>query len=172
MDKMNSLTMRVFLRLLFIPGAVGWLLGGCSERIEPQPITYSQLLTGTEKKTWRIVSFQVFDQGEGSGVTPISESGVDACVTDDLFTFYADTERKLEISEGATKCDPADPDVFVTDNWTLVNASATLEFFLPLLGGKYPWIIKNLTERVLTIEYYIPNLDASYRFTFNATTTK
>ena len=163
--------MRTVLRFLLLPVLAG-LFGGCSEKIEPTPITYSQLLTGTEKKTWRLVSFQVFDNGQSSPVTPIANIGVDACEYDDLYTFYANDERKFEITEGATKCTATAPDVFYTDNWTLINADASLEFALPILGIKYPYTIKNLTASVLTIEFYFPDIDASYRFTFNATTTK
>lgn len=161
---------RIILRFLLIPALFGGILG-CSEKIEPTPTTYSQLLTGTEKKTWRMVSAQVFDDGNASGVIPAAQLS-DPCIVDDLYTFYANDERKFEISEGASKCDPADDDIFVTDNWTLINADASLEFVLPILGGKFPWTIKNLTASVLTIEYFFPDINASYRFTFNATTTK
>ena len=164
--------MQTVIRFLLLPVLLGGLFGGCSEKVEPKPITYSQLLTGTEKKTWRLVSLQVFDNGQTGGVTPIAQSGVNPCVYDDLCTFYANDERKFEASEGASKCDAADPDVYVTDTWTLINADASLEFFLPILGGKFPWTIKNLTANVLTIEYYFADINASYRFTMNATTTK
>ncbi|MFD2570187.1 hypothetical protein ACFSUS_06045 [Spirosoma soli] len=160
--------MRTLIRLFLIPTAIGWLLGGCSEKIEPKPITYSQLLTGTTQKTWRVVSFQVFDEGDGSGTLPIAQSGIDACITDDLYTFYAGSERKLEISEGASKCNPGDPDIFLTDTWALVNANASLEFPLTILGGTYPWTLKSITDRAFTIEYYFEDIDASYRFTFNS----
>jgi hypothetical protein len=164
--------MRLFIRLLLVPGVVGWLFGGCSERIEPKPLTYTQLLTGTEKKTWKLVSAQIFDEGQSDGVIPVSQLGINPCIADDFCTFYANAERKFEASEGPLKCSPTDPDVYVTDNWTLVNANATLEFYLPLVNDKLPWTIKTLTERVLTIEYYFPDIDASYRFTLNPTTTR
>lgn len=163
---------RMLLRFLLIPVLFGGLFGGCTEKVEPKPITYSQLLTGAEKKTWRVVSFQIFDEGQGSGVIPIAQSGIDPCVYDDLCTFYANDERKFEASEGSLKCNATDPDIYVTDNWTLVNANASLEFYLPILNGKFPWTIKNLTASVLTIEYYFPDINASYRFTLNATNTK
>lgn len=163
--------MRTVLRFLLIPILAG-LFSGCSEKIEPTPITYSQLLTGTEKKTWRMVSIQVFDNGQSGGVIPVAQSGIDPCEYDDLYTFYANDERKFEVSEGATKCQADAEDVFVTDTWTLINANASLQFYLPILNGIYPWKIKNLTAQTLTIEYYFPDIDASYRFTFNATTTK
>ncbi|UFH56089.1 hypothetical protein [Spirosoma sp. KNUC1025] len=164
--------MRQLIRLLLLPGLVGWLISGCSEKIEPKPYTYSQLLTGTEKKTWRMVSVVILDDGNSSGVIPVSQLNSPTCITDDLLTFYADAEHKFEASEGATKCNASDPDVYVTDTWNVVNANATAEFYIPLLNGKYPWIIKNLTETVLTVEYYFGDIDASYRFTFNAVTTK
>jgi hypothetical protein len=164
--------MRQFIRLLLIPGVVGWLLGGCSEKLEPKPTTYSQLLTGTDKKTWKMVSFQIFDDGTGSGVIPVNQSGIDPCITDDLLTFYANAEHKLEASEGATKCAANAPDIYVTDSWDLVNANATLAFYIPVLDGKYLATLKTLTASVLTIELYFQDINASYRFTFNSVTTK
>ncbi|WP_420147974.1 hypothetical protein [Spirosoma sp.] len=164
--------MRQFKRLLLIPGLIGWLISGCSEKIEPKPSTYSQLLTGTEKKTWKMVSVVINDDGQSSGVIPVSQLNTAPCITDDLLTFYADAEHKFEASEGTTKCSASDPDIYVTDTWQLVNANATLEFYIPILNGKYPWIVKNLTENALTVEYYFGDINASYRFTFNAVTTK
>ena len=160
------------IRSLLIVGTIGWLFGGCSEKIEPKPSTYSQILTGTEKKSWKVVTFQIVDDGVASPVTPIAQSGISTCIADDLCTFYADAEHKFEASEGATKCNSTDPDVYVTDTWTLVNANATLDFYLPVLDGKYPWTIKNLTAQTLTIEYYFSDINASYRFTLNSTASK
>ncbi len=164
--------MRHFIRLLLIPGVVGWLLGGCSEKIEPKPTTYSQLLTGTEKKTWKMVSIQVIDDGNASNVIPVAQLNADPCIKDDLLTFYADAERKLEASEGATSCQAGAPDIYLTDDWTLVNATASLTFYIPLFDGKYLSTVKNLTATVLTIELYFGDINASYRVTFNSTTTK
>jgi hypothetical protein len=164
--------MRLFIRLLLIPGLTAWLLGGCSQKSEPIIPTYSQLLTGTDKKTWKMVTFQIIDAGKGSGVIPVTQSGVDNCITDDLLTFYANAEHKLEASEGASKCNASDPDIYITDTWALVNANATLEFYLPIINAKYPWTIKNLTATSLTVQYYFPDIDASYQFTLNSTTTK
>ena len=164
--------MRQLIRLLLIPGLIGWLLSGCSEKIEPKPVTYSQLLTGTEKKTWKMVSFQAIDDGTASSVIPVSQLNVSPCVTDDLLTFYANAEHKFEASEGATKCNATDPDMYLTDDWTIVNANASITFYIPLFDGKYIATIKNLTATVLTIELYFGDINASYRVTFNSTTTK
>lgn len=164
--------MRRLFRFILVPVVAGWLFGGCSERVEPKPLTYTQLLTGPNQKTWRLVSFQVFDNGNSSPVTPV-QGQFDPCITDDLYTFYANDERRFEATEGASKCNAADPDVFLTDQWTLVNATATLDFAFPLLTSqRLPYTIKNLTGTVLTFEFYFPDLEASYRFTFNSVTTK
>lgn len=163
--------MQNVLRFLLIPVLLGGLFSGCTEKIEPTPSSYSQLLTGTEKKTWKIVSLQIFDEGQGSGVIPL-QNAVSPCAADDLYTFYANDERKLELNESSLKCSASNPDLLLTDSWTLVNANATLEFPLRILGGTFPWTIKNLTASVLTIEYYFPDIDASYRFTFNSVATK
>lgn len=164
--------MRQFIRFLLIPVVVGWLLGGCSEKIEPKPLTYSQLLTGTDKKTWKMVSIQVLDDGVASNVIPVSQTGIDPCIYDDLLTFYADAEHKLEASEGATTCQAGAPDIYLTDDWTIVNATASITFYIPVFDGKYIATIKNLTANALTIELYFSDINASYRLTFNSTTTK
>lgn len=164
--------MKLLLRFLLLPGLFVGLLGGCSEKIEPEPITYSQLLTGTTQKSWRLVSIIEVDQGQASRTITPAQYGIPVCFADDLYTFYANDERKFEISEGATKCDAADEDILLTDTWTLINADASLEFAFPIAGLKYPFTIKNLTANVLAIEYYFQDIDASIRYTFNATTTK
>ncbi|GAB4045973.1 hypothetical protein [Spirosoma litoris] len=162
--------MRQFIRLLLIPGVVGWLLGGCSEKIEPKPLTYSQLLTGTTSKSWKMVSAQIIDDGAAGNI--ISTAQLNDCSTDDVLTFYADAEHKFEVTQGTNICYPSEPNLYVTDTWTLVNANATLQFYIPILNGVYPWTIKNLTASTLTVEYYFTDINASYRFTFNPTTTK
>ncbi|MGF7217363.1 hypothetical protein GGR92_003536 [Spirosoma lacussanchae] len=167
--------MRTLLRFLLIPVGAMWLFGGCAETLEPKPLTYTQLLTGTTEKSWRLVSYQIFDDGNSSQVIPV-QGQFDPCVTDDLYTFYANEGRRYAVSEGASKCGANDPDIFLDDQWTLVNASATLEFAFPILSGqRLPYTIKNLTGNVLTIEIYLQNIqdiNASYRFTFNAVTTR
>ena len=164
--------MRLTIRNLLILFAIAGLFLECSEKIDPKPVTYSQLLTGTDKKAWRLVSYQVIDEGVASSVISV-QNNFNPCVADDQYIFYANEEHKFEVTEGATKCSQNDPDVFITDTWALVNSNASLQFVFPILTDQaYPFTIKNLTSSVLTIEYYFPDIDASYRFTFNAVTTK
>ncbi|TDB61386.1 lipocalin family protein [Arundinibacter roseus] len=142
-------------------------LGSCSETIEPKPLTYTQLLTGTEKKTWTLTSFEVLDEGESSGVLPARNLFNNSCEADDQFVFYANGERKYEYTNGPTKCSSNEPDVLLTDTWSFVNANATLEFAFPVLSsGRLPFIVKSLTATSMTMEIYLDDLDASYRFSF------
>jgi len=162
--------MNRYIRFLLVPALLGWLVTGCTERIEPKPLTYSRLLTGTEKKAWRLVSYQEFDVGQGSPVLRIQQE-FDPCRADDQYVFYANDERKFEYDNGPTKCGANEPQVFFDDSWSLVNANATLEFVIPIwVPAKIPFVVKNLTENVLTVEYYEQDLELSYRFTFNAST--
>lgn len=166
MIRNHFLTLAVGLSLL--------LFSRCSEITEPKPLTYTQLLTGTEKKTWSLVSFEVIDEGEASGVVPATNLFNGACEADDQFVFYANAERKYEFINGPTKCSSSEPDVLLTDSWNFTNANATLEFAFPVLStGKVPFIVKSLTETSMVIEIYlddIQGIDASYRFTLSSST--
>ncbi|RRB02803.1 hypothetical protein EHT25_20395 [Larkinella rosea] len=161
--------MKTLLRFFALSVPVMALFAGCTAKLEPHPLTYTQILTGTEKKAWRMVSYQIFDNGKTDGVQSV-QTLLQPCEADDQFVFYANAEHKFEYTNGATKCDPSETDVIFEDSWTLINGNASLEFVIPVLGGKFPWTIKNLTETSLTVEYYFPDIEASYRFTFNSTT--
>ncbi len=166
---MRSITKHIGL----LAAAAGLLLGtgGCSEEVKPTPITYSQLLTGKESKAWRLTNIRVIDDGEDSG--PINVQGAfDPCVADDLYVFYANDIKTFEVQEGNSKCSAGDPDVFVENTWSMVNATATLSFVMPLLTTQFPlpFTVKSLTENTLTVEFYFEDIDLSYRFTFAAQT--
>lgn len=167
--------MKHFLYALLMAGLTGWLTGGCSEKLEPKPATYSQLLTGTEKKAWKLISYQIIDDGQKQGVQLVANE-FNPCRADDLYIFYAGEERKFEYANGSTKCGANEKDVLFDDTWSLVNVNATLNFIIPTFDGSVlPYTIKNLTPTVLTVELYLDkltsdNLNVSYQFTFNSTT--
>ncbi len=144
------------------------LLAGCSEKIEPKPLTYTQLLTGTESKKWRLSTVEVIDNGN----PPEPGGEFDPCVSDDIYIFYAGEEKKFEIREGASKCQPADPELYVEGNWSLVNANATLEFPFAILSRQpLPYTVKKLTATTLVIEIYLAkfnDINGSFRFTLDA----
>lgn len=143
--------------------------GGCTEEVKPTPFTYSQLLTGKEKKAWRLTTIRFIDEGEDLGPINVQQQ-YDPCISDDLYVFYNDDVKTFEVEEGASKCDPENPDVFVENTWYLVNATSTLSFVIPLLSDEFaiPFTIRNMTDRTFTVEYFDPQQDLSYRFTFTA----
>jgi hypothetical protein len=144
---------------LFILGLPA-LFGSCSEEIKPEPNTYTTLLTGEEKKTWHLTTFTVLDKfnQKNSFRLNISNSCEDSVdYYDNYYTFYRNSARTLEITEGPEKCPnyPHD-DYYFESSWTVVNANSTLTFpFLPLSGEfSFPFILKDLTEKKLVIQYY------------------
>lgn len=155
--------------LIALIGIIIGALSGCTEKLDPKPLTYSQLLTGTEKKTWVLSGVTIVDEKD-----PFDLAGsdvLDACQLDDQFVFYANAEKKMEYTNGATKCRTTEPDILITDVWQLTSANATLEMGIPrLFGGfKLPFIVKTLTENTMVLEYYFGDVDASYRFKFTST---
>ncbi|MRS65751.1 hypothetical protein [Larkinella terrae] len=167
--------MKIFARLVVLSAGLIWIFSGCAEKLEPKPPTYSQLLTGTDKKTWRLVSIEVVDQGQKSGIIPV-QNALSACRGDDQYVFYADESRKLSYLNGSLKCSATEPDTLFEDSWALINANATLEFVIPVFANSVlPYTIKNLTATSMTVEIYFEKIytdpvNASYRFTFNSTT--
>ncbi len=159
--------MKNFIRLFVVVFIVG-AISSCSEKLDPKPLTYSQLLTGTEKKTWTLSGLTIVDQKD-----PFDLAGnqvLDACELDDQFIFYANEEKKMEYANGPSKCTNNEPEILITDVWQLTNANATLEIGIPrIFGGfKLPFIIKTLNENTLVLEYYFGDIDASYRFKFTS----
>lgn len=148
-----------------------FLLASCSQKFEPKPLTYTQLLTGTEKKTWTLVSAVITDLGNASPEIKGS-SLLSACALDDQFVFYANDEKKLEYTNGLTKCRSTEPDVIYTDTWEILQGNAKLNMAIPrLFGGSiFPFVIKSLTATDMVLEFYFKDIDASYRFAFTSST--
>jgi hypothetical protein len=147
------------------------LVGSCTQQLDPKPLTFTQFLTGTEKKAWRLSSATIFDLKDPTEIK--GTDLLDPCELDDQFIFYADAEKKLEYTNGATKCAANEPDMIATDTWELVQSGARLDIAIPRLfgGSKLPFVVKTLTANTLTVEYYF-DIDASYRFTFTAISGK
>ena len=98
----------------------------CSEDPQVTPATYSLLLTGEQSKTWIQVAqtYTLADERFGDPEIDLFE-GSPPCAKDDLYRFIRET-KSLEITEGASKCDPDDPDLIATTNWDIVNATTSI----------------------------------------------
>ena len=85
-------------KLILYPLFFAVLASGCSEKREPKPLTYTQLLTGETKKGWLFTSIIVYDNGKPSP-TYNARDIIDPCFADDQYVFYANEEKKFEISD-------------------------------------------------------------------------
>jgi len=138
----------------------------CKETLDPEPFTYTRVLTGEVSKSWRMTGISILEDGQPTQNYPLPDED---CVFDDLYIFYANDEKKYEILNGTVKCDEAESDVVVVDRWAFTNANATLEIIVPLLTSDFrlPFIVKSLTDERMVIEIYFDG--GSYRFSFQPT---
>ncbi len=102
------------------------ILFNCSQDVQITPATYSKILTGEESKTWIRVA-ETYTLADERFTNPIIDpyEGAPVCTQDDLYKFIRE-RKSLEISEGATKCDPEDPDLIVSTSWDIVNATTSI----------------------------------------------
>ncbi|HTN46049.1 MAG TPA: lipocalin family protein [Flavipsychrobacter sp.] len=73
---------------------------------------------------WMVESGSLRMQGPGVDTTENLFEGAEACDMDDVWSYTSDF--KYTISEGATKCDPSNPDVSDQGVWTLINNNSKL----------------------------------------------
>jgi Lipocalin-like domain len=95
-----------------------FFLGSCQKEK-----TKTELLTG---KTWKVSSIIVAPGFPNpNGGSPITEmlTQMPACFKDDLWKYSND--KKYVIDEGASKCDPTDPQISETGTWAF-NSTETL----------------------------------------------
>jgi len=119
-------------------GAVVFI-SSCDKDDEPKPKTKTELISA---HPWKITKFKV-TQGTAS-----FEDAPEACQGDDTETFEADGDYKFD--EGATKCDPDDPQSG-TGTWTF-NSGETV---LIISGGglSLNYTILELTETTMRLKW-------------------
>lgn len=139
------------------------LLLSCTEPLKVTPLTYTQIFTGTTKKTWTIRSIQSVENGKGT-----QTFSLDPCIYDDQYVFHNDFGKTYQVLSGSNKCDPSEPDVLADSNWSFVNATATLTIVVPLLSDQpLPFTVKEVDATKMTMDIYIDDAKTSaYRFNF------
>jgi len=133
---------------LFIAGLALLCVTSCKKNKEE--ISKTQLLTAAN---WRLIGHT--STNNTTGVTTDNYSSSPACAKDNEFTFT--TAGVHEYTEGATKCNPADPQVIYFASWKFLNNETVIEV---VTGG-------------LRLEYKVLGLSASelYMEASNATAT-
>lgn len=142
------------------------LLIGCSEEIEPTPYTYSQIFSGKSQKTWVFESIVLWEEGKSDISYTLAN-----CISDDLYIFYADSEKKYEVTNGSTKCVTSEPDVIISDTWSFINGGATLNIIIPFLSDlTLPYIVREVSDTEMLLEIFINSENTqSYRISFEST---
>ncbi len=119
------------------------LVAACSESKEPEPITFYQVFTGKTQKSWVVTGVT----WTGEGQSDINYS-LNACYADDEYIFYANADRRYQVTNGSRKCDSTEPDILVDDSWSFVNATATLTIAAPAAGRWPPALLCSQRERL------------------------
>lgn len=140
------------------------LFAACSEDVEPKPLTYSKVFTGTSQKTWVVSAIQWTGEGESD----INYS-LQACIADDQYVFYANADRQYQVTNGSRKCASDEADVLLDDTWSFVNATATLTIVLPFLSdSRLPFFVRSVTDTEMELEIFIDQDNRySYRITLS-----
>ncbi len=135
------------------------------DEVEPKPAL--ELLTGSSSKTWKVKQ-AIARQGDLE-VNVIAASQ-NPCITDNLIKLNKDFT--YEFTEGATKCNPSDPDLILKANWTLAadESSISIDKFI-FLGRTvdHPvFVLSDLTETSfsgttqLTVEQQTFNVQVTF----------
>ena len=109
------------------------------KKSDPQP-SKTDLLS----KDWKLS-----DVLANVGGTPSSVfSFFDDCVKDDVYKFA--NNNTYQISEGATKCDPSDPDIYDAGTWTFLDSETKIKLS-SAGGGSDTLNIQELTSTSLKV---------------------
>jgi hypothetical protein len=134
----------------------------CTEELEVVPYDYPTIFTGTEKKGWTIRNYQYLEEGKATQTAFLPD-----CLEDDLYIFFAGTERRFEMRDNDDKCNDEDPDLITEGNWAFSNTGASLTIPFPLLfDGPLPFVVRNAEEDEMTLEIFFNDNKSSYRFNF------
>ena len=134
----------------------------CEESFTPNPPTFYKIITGNNKKTWRLTALK----WTGEDTDDISYS-LSNCYKDDRYVFYANKENLYEINGGTVKCSSDENATLVSDRWSLTNATATLTIILPIFSDNpLPFFIQKVTSKEMTLQIY---LDQENKYSYVAT---
>jgi hypothetical protein len=149
------------------------VLSSCKED-DPEPLkaeTQAVLLAGQKgsSKSWKL-TIASYQEGS-SGSTEIS---LDACILDNIYQFTNNDDQTYKTTEGATSCDPGDPNVVEAGNWSftldgkilivlpdeVTYSNSALFSFLT-----YPSEIVTLTDSGMTLKMNIIENGTPYSYT-------
>jgi hypothetical protein len=131
-------------------------LFSCTEEVKPKPFTYSQILTGATKKTWKLDYFVTRKVGKED-----TRENLAACEADDLYIFYNNSEKLFEVMNGPRICngDGTGPDAekLVSYTWAFNNANSSINMVVPHVFGYFliPFIVKKIDTKSMELQIFI-----------------
>lgn len=141
-QNMKALSFLAFLSSLLV-------LGGCQkdDSSQPDPKTKTELITSS---TWKYNDAKVDQDNDGKGDADIPPGFVEACQLDNTLTFSSNGQGT--VGEGATKCDPADPDTYPF-TWSFASNETVINFSSPVfagIGGDFKIVSLSETELIIS----------------------
>lgn len=149
------------------------LLSSCKED-DPEPLkaeTQASLLAGPKgsTKSWKLSSATFQEAANPSETIELVD-----CVLDNIYIFSNNESQSYRATEGATRCDAADPDLVEAGTWTFTldgkilivlpdeisYSQSSLFSFLT-----YPSDVIDLTESKMTIKMNIIEEGFTYSYT-------
>lgn len=166
MIKKSSVYLSLFLSVLI-------LLGSCKED-DPEPLMaeiQAVLLAGEmgSSKSWKLTSASYKE-----GAKPSENFDLTLCFLDNIYLFSNNADQSYRASEGATRCDSADPDVVEAGNWAFTLDGEILIVLSDELSGSdnvlfsfltYPSEVVALTENSMLLRMSIVEPGTSYTYT-------
>lgn len=144
-------------------------LAACSEELDVNPPTFTKLISGTESKTWRVDEVIV----KRDGIEDRDYMQVwSLCEKDDRYTFYANAEKKFEISNGPRLCED-EPQIYVDYTWSFVNAGAILTIPFPRIFGNFlvPFTVLEVNETDMRLQIFLDeDTEVSFEILMSAIT--
>lgn len=148
---------------LFILLGIGIITTACKkdEEKKEEPPTKTEMLTGNNWIRTRIEIEPAIDIDQNgtqeNNLTPY----YDPCDLDDFLNLK--TDKTFIIEEGASKCDPNDPQVISTGTWTL-NSNEE-RFVLTSGGSSTDYLIKSLSPSKMVTEEQYTEAGVTYTLT-------
>lgn len=103
-----------------------------------------ELLTNSSSKSWKVRD----GKAKQNGLEVNLIASQNPCITDNIIKLYSDFT--YEFSEGASKCDPNDPELILKASWQLSSDAKTVTIdkfiFLGRSIDKPVFILTDLTE--------------------------
>ena len=107
--------------------------------------TTPDVATSLQNKNWKLVALTV--SPAINGITDAYNNYLEDCERDNLFTF--NINNAFVLNEGATKCDPADPQT-QNGTWNYNSTSKMLFFQLTLPSDEYNMMITQIDATSFT----------------------